>query len=288
MPNRVRDLEQLQELDSDERQRRRGTLAMAALAILLLAFAIGMVVGKAVDSAPPERDPLDQLDRVAEANRKQAEAHAQPSAAKPGAEKPLVEAADLTFERRLTEVEERPEVIAALAAAEREAERMAVHTGAATRGAPEKREAAALGEFDSDEAAIEAAVLAKPGAVPASMAASASNQKLLRAKQHDKLIAQALPRTSGATAARGSDGEFTLQIISYPTQSAAESFASALRARGHEAFVTGVEVEGRGRYYRVRVGPFKTRQLAEEYRRAFEARERMNTLVVQRDEADEG
>src|SRR5688572_8432830 len=48
MPNRVRDLEQLEEQDSDERQRKRGTLAMAALAILLLAFAIGMVVGKAV------------------------------------------------------------------------------------------------------------------------------------------------------------------------------------------------------------------------------------------------
>jgi hypothetical protein len=143
MENRVRDLEQLQEQDSD--RRKRGSLAMAALAILALAFAIGLVVGKAALPATPERDPLDQLDRVAEAARREAAAAAPPSAAKAGAGEPekapvakpgasqRVETSQLTFERSLTEVEERPEVLAALEAAGREEERIAIHT-AAPRG----------------------------------------------------------------------------------------------------------------------------------------------------------
>lgn len=294
MENRVRDLEQLQEHDSD--RRKRGSLAMAAFAILALAFAIGLVVGKAALPSAPERDPLDQLDRVAEATRREAATSPQPEAAKPAAASdkaaakpaqpsiaPAVEAAQLSFERSLTEEEERPEVLAALEAAGREEERIAIHNTAAAPHArtPEDRDDYELG-LDPDE---EIAPLsdAKPAIVPAGMAAYGASQKLEKSKSHDKLIAAALPRSpAGRSAARGSEGEFTLQVISYDSQAAAEAFASALRARGHEAFVTSGEVEGRGRYYRVRVGPFKTKQSADEYRRAFEQRERMNTIVIKR------
>jgi DedD protein len=293
MEHRVRDLDQLQEQDTD--RRKRGSLAMAALAILALAFAIGLVVGKAALPATPERDPLDQLDRVLEAARREAAAAAPPSAAnndetaveaaksKSSSAQPAVEAAQLTFERRLTEVEERPEVLAALEAAGREEERMAaIHTAAPTARAPEDRRGYELGGLDADE---EAAPLGTPRVVPAGVAAYAAGQKLEKSKAHDKLIAAALPRPSGRAAARGSDGEFTLQVISYDSSAAAEAFASALRARGHEAFVTTGEIEGRGRVYRVRVGPFKTMGEAAEYRRAFEERERMNTIVVRRQPA---
>jgi DedD protein len=297
MQNRVRDLEQLQEHDSD--RRKRGSLAMAALAILSLAFAIGLVVGKAALPGTPERDPLDQLDRVAEAARREAAAAAPPSAAKPGveAEKPAakagsaqrtVEATQLTFERSLTEVEERPEVLAALEAAGREEERIAIHTAAPTARAPEDRGDYDIGGLDADE---EPAPLgsSKPRAVPAGVAAYGASQKLEKSKSHDKLIAAALPGgSSGRAAARGSDGEFTLQVISYESQSTAEAFASALRARGHEAFVQAGDIDGRGRFYRVRVGPFKTKEQAEEYRRAFEQRERMNTIVVKRQPTTKG
>lgn len=298
MENRVRDLEQLQEQDSD--RRKRGSLAMAAFAILSLAFAIGLVVGKAALPATPERDPLDQLDRVAEAARREAAAAAPPSAAKPGAaeaekapaSKPgsaqhRVEATQLTFERSLTEVEERPEVLAALEAAGREEERIAIHTAVPTARAPEDREYD-VGALDLDEGPAPLGN-SKPQAVPAGVAAYGASQKLQKSRSHDKLIAAALPGgSSGRAAARGSDGEFTLQVISYDSQATAEAFASALRARGHEAFVTIGDVEGRGRYYRVRVGPFKTKDQAEEYRRAFEQRERMNTIVVKRQPTTKG
>lgn len=319
MEHRVRDLDQLQEQDSDGRK--RGSLAMAALAILSLAFAIGLVVGKAALPATPERDPLDQLDRVADATRREAAPSAPPTAAdaklaeaklhdatgatdatdakdpkaKPSAEQPsqpaqpaqpAIEAAQLTFERSLTEVEERPEVLAALEAASREEERLAVHTAAPTARAPEDRNGYELTGLDSDD---EPATLGNAGvSAPASAAAYGASHKLEKSKSHDKLIAAAMARPSGRVAGRGSDGEFTLQVISYDSQAAADAFASALRARGHEAFVTTGDVEGRGRYYRVRVGPFKSREQAEEYRRAFELRERMNTIVVKKQPVTKG
>lgn len=291
MENRVRDLEQLQEQDPESRK--RGSLAMAALSILAIAFAIGLVVGKAAMPEAPERDPLDQLDRVAEATRREAATSPQPAAAKveaatdanseKKAQPPAaVEPSQLTFERSLTGVDERPEVIAALEAAGREEERMAIHTAAPTARAPEEHADYDIGGLEADEEPVPLGNNGAPPVVPAGLTAGLG-QKLEKAKAHDRLIAAALPKGSnGKPAARGSEGEFTLQVISYDSQPAAEAFASALRARGHEAFVTIGEVEGRGRYYRVRVGPFKTKASADEYRRAFEQRERMNTIVVKR------
>lgn len=265
MGSRVRDLEQLQEDDDVERRRKRGTLALAAFAILALAFAIGIVVGKAVLPAAPERDPFDQLDRVAEASRAEQTAPVPvppPTAAVPVvAAKPADDTPELTFERALTSGEERPEVLAALAEASREEERMAVHTAAPAARAP----GGALPEPDDDLEGdeIRPALLAKP------------------ARQRDKAITSPV-REPVAQVPHASEGEFTLQVVSYDSRATAEAFASALRARGHAAFVTTGDVEGRGRYYRVRLGPFPTRQRAEEYRRDFEQRERMNTIVVKK------
>jgi len=81
-------------------------------------------------------------------------------------------------------------------------------------------------------------------------------------------------------APRGHEGEFTLQVISYDRPEPSRAFAEGLRAKGHPAFVVTAEVPSRGRYYRVRVGPFKSRAEAETYRRKFEDQEHMNTFVV--------
>jgi cell division septation protein DedD len=85
----------------------------------------------------------------------------------------------------------------------------------------------------------------------------------------------------------GSDGGFLLHVISYDTRAPAEALVSSLRDKGHEAFVAAGEVDGRGRYYRVRIGPFPSKPAAEAYRRDFAAHERMNTIVVRRDETQD-
>ncbi|MGB5372186.1 MAG: SPOR domain-containing protein, partial [Polyangiales bacterium] len=57
-------------------------------------------------------------------------------------------------------------------------------------------------------------------------------------------------------------------------------FTSALRKRGHAAYVTTGTVEGRGTHWRVRIGPFESRQQAQDYRTTFEREEGMNTFIV--------
>jgi DedD protein len=90
---------------------------------------------------------------------------------------------------------------------------------------------------------------------------------------------QAARETGGETSSAGSPGGFQLQVSSFKTQGEADTFAAALRRRGHKAYVEPAQVKGRGLWYRVRVGPFKYRHSAVIYRQDFEAKERMVTFI---------
>jgi cell division septation protein DedD len=117
--------------------------------------------------------------------------------------------------------------------------------------------------------------------LPASRIISADHARLTQLAKRDPLVASALPKQASVDLGpAGSEGAFTLQVVSYETRDQAESFANALRSRSHKAFVTQAEVPGRGRFFRVRVGPFTTRKEAEDYRSRFEDDEHMHTIVV--------
>jgi cell division septation protein DedD len=81
-------------------------------------------------------------------------------------------------------------------------------------------------------------------------------------------------------APEGTPGGYQLQVSSFQTDEEAKGFASALRRRGHRAYVQEANVRGRGVWYRVRIGPFKYRRSADIYRQDFEAKERLVTFVV--------
>ena len=95
----------------------------------------------------------------------------------------------------------------------------------------------------------------------------------------DPLVAAAVPGNT-ISAPAGHEGRYTLQVISYRDPREAQVFASALRKRGHAAYVTTGAVEDRGTHWRVRIGPFETRQQAQDYRTTFEREEGMNTFIV--------
>ena len=84
----------------------------------------------------------------------------------------------------------------------------------------------------------------------------------------------------GEMAPAGMAGGYQLQVSSFKTQTEADAFASALRRRGHKAYVESAQVKGRGLWFRVKVGPFKYRHAAVIYRQEFEAKERMVTFIV--------
>jgi DedD protein len=302
MEHRMRDLDQLEEHDPEERSSRTGIIVMMAGAV---ALGLGLAVFTALNQAKgshgvPEADPLDQLDRVAGAVARGAgskgDNQVQAVQAEPKAE-PAVDATKLTFERSLSENEERPEVLAALEAAAREEETLAA-AHAEAKNTPDKLpvvdDVAPLPAAALLEKAARDAEDAEPGAtprreerirvsLPAGLVASSASGKLAMAARHDKLVAASLPKRSTLPRAHvGAEGEYTLQVISFDSAGPAQEFADGLRAKGYEAFVTMGDIDGRGRYYRVRIGPFSTKPQAEAVRHTFETIERMNVIVVKR------
>ncbi len=81
-------------------------------------------------------------------------------------------------------------------------------------------------------------------------------------------------------ASAGKPGGYQLQVSSLQSQSDALSLADSLRRRGHRAHVQSVIVKGKGRWHRVRVGPFASRRSAISYQREFEQTERMSTFIA--------
>jgi cell division septation protein DedD len=277
MDNRVRDLDQIQEDDGDDRGRRLGTILLATAAVVGLTFAIGVVVGRAAEPAPAATDdPLARLEGAAIAQAKGVEAVALPK----------VEAADLSFPNTLSEQEERPEVLAALQAAAAEEAALAAPSkpaapisAAVAAPSPSLEDESPAPADDGPQAPVATGEIVAN--IPAAVAAGAGARSLPKAALHDPLVAAALrddaPKQS---APRGYEGEYTLQVISYDRPEPSHAFAEGLRAKGHSAFVTSADIPERGRYYRVRIGPFKSREQADTYRSKFEDEEHMNTFVV--------
>lgn len=80
---------------------------------------------------------------------------------------------------------------------------------------------------------------------------------------------------------QGHAGGYQLQTSSFRKEADAAAFATALRQRGHRAYVEPAQVSGRGTFYRVRIGPFKTQKEAASYRSEFENREHLVPYLVE-------
>jgi cell division septation protein DedD len=166
---------------------------------------------------------------------------------------PDIDPQSLSFPTALVS-DARPEVSAALAAAAAELE----HLDPLTNPPPRPDIAAGL---------------------PAAVTAGPDGEVVGRAAAHDPLVAATVAEKKPSALA-GREGRYTLQIVSYGDPEEARIFASALRKRGHAAYVTAGTVEGRGTHWRVRIGPFETREEAQSYRNTFEREEGMNTFVL--------
>lgn len=276
MDSALRDLDQIRESETASSGRKLGLVVLATLAVVGLVFALGMLAGGGEQTGDADVDPLARLDRAA---------GLAPSA--PAKAAPVdVERESLTFQQTLEDEDSRPEVEAALAAARAEAQHPDPIDGVAVAPlapSPAPGDVAALAasplppDFAHGGGARPSAILAA-ATLPASIAGGAARVALPR---------QPFPTTPGRPVApAGREGAYTLQVISYDESDEARAFAAALRARGHQAFVVDADVEGRGHFWRVRIGPFNNMAEADEYRRRFEADERMNTIVVRRDASE--
>ena len=245
MDTAMRDLDRIEERSSEEG---RGVLALSGIGLVV---AIGVVVA-AVAALPDgeqssREDPLQML-----AMTEGIEDHAELEEPSP---EPQLDPETLSFPTTLV-TETRPEVAAAMAAAAAEL----AHLDPLTSPPPRSDIAAGL---------------------PAAVTAGPDRKVVEMAAIRDPLVA-ATVRENTISAPAGHEGRYTLQVISYRDANAAQVFASALRKRGHAAYVTTGTVEGRGTHWRVRIGPFESRQAAQGYRTTFEQEEGMNTFIVRK------
>jgi cell division septation protein DedD len=245
MDTAMRDLERIKERPSDEG---RGVLVLSGVG-LVAALAIVIAVVAALPDTAESRveDPLQMLAIAEEAERAE-----EATVEEQREEDPDIDPETLSFPATLTDT--RPEVAAAVAAATAELE----HLDPVTRRRPPSDIAAGL---------------------PAAVTAGPDGEVVELAATHDPLVAATVPAHTKPAPA-GHEGRYTLQVISYRDAQEARIFANALRKRGHAAFVTSGDVEGRGLHWRVRIGPFETRQQAQSYRTTFEREEGMNTFIV--------
>jgi DedD protein len=255
MDSAMRDLDQLRERGDEHRGSRLGLLIVAAVLSLAALVAIVSLMGPSQPVEPAAIDPLTELALSAPAAPAQADAE------------PALRPESLSFPSTLVE--------RSAPRSKLEADEEAL-LEATVRAAAEEHAA-----LSGDVPPLPPLSAKSSAELPAGRIVTSDNLRLSRLAKHDPLVASSLPkRATTGLAPQGEEGAFTLQVVSYEAREPAESFAATLRARGHTAFVTQADVPGRGRFFRVRVGPFTTRREAEAYQRRFENDEHMHSLVV--------
>lgn len=264
----MRNMERLEEL-THRPPRQLGVWLVAGVTALVVFAAIAGSLGD--ETASAEKDPLDTFGRAAQLAGLAPRVEGEPQPA------PDVDRTSLVFPEVLTGAvlpptsdfgaDSRPEVESAIAAASAELEHPdPLFEPSSLRQKPLSENSLRQGDVPTPASAI--------------ITETPRTQKLALTAQIGTPTSASRAQTQQAGA--GHDGLYTLQIVSYQSSAEANAFADELRARGHASFVMRADIDGRGTFYRVRVGPFESKHEAEQYRADFESREQMNTFVVKR------
>jgi DedD protein len=249
----VRNLDEIQEDEPGGRPTRLGALVLASLGGACIVFAAVALLRAPPRVKPTIEDPLGDL-----------VARAHPAGVKPN-ERPSI-GHDVTFPQLLSDTKNPTTALEAVrhapgasAPAPEDDPRFQLPDGAPTAPPPAADRLPVV--------PLPAQVVLEPGGVPV------ANDTLTAMARH-------VAREEGTEVAAGGPGGHQLQVSSFKERPDAESFAAALRRRGHRAYVEPAYVKGRGLWHRVRIGPFKYKNSAVIYRQEFEAKERMVTFIV--------
>lgn len=251
----VKNLEQIQETDHVTRMPRTVSLALVGLGIGCVVFAAIALTGRKTQGDGKKTDPLAELiDRSRTGVQ--------------GASRSEISPKDVTFPAMLSDNASPTTALAAL------------------RG--QQSNANALAAQQAQQAADN--TLAPPPATDRLPVVPLPAREVLEAtpivtRPRDALTRAAVDQEAAADgnatlAPSGGAGGYQLQVSSFRTQGEGDSFANQLRARGHKAYVQEAHVQGRGTWYRVRVGPFTSQREAASYRTLFERREHVVPFIV--------
>ncbi len=77
-----------------------------------------------------------------------------------------------------------------------------------------------------------------------------------------------------------SNAQYSIQVGSYPSMDEANSKISDWRSRGYPAFMMIADIPDRGRWYRVRIGGFASKEDAQKYMDRFRSSENTEAIIV--------
>lgn len=69
------------------------------------------------------------------------------------------------------------------------------------------------------------------------------------------------------TAGPPPSGDYTVQVSAFQSVAEAKAFSASLERKGFQPFVVSADVRGKGTWYRVRLGSFENKELAEQAKR---------------------
>lgn len=75
-------------------------------------------------------------------------------------------------------------------------------------------------------------------------------------------------------------GRFTLQLSSFQDKSEAEAFLSAMKSAGFQPYLTEADVTGKGTFYRVRLGSYRSLEAANDAKAEFEKAARKSAQIM--------
>ncbi len=88
------------------------------------------------------------------------------------------------------------------------------------------------------------------------------------------------PQTDQPVAAAPSNGNLTIQVASFNDQAQANERVNWLRSKGAEARAVKVEIPGKGTWYRVQIGGFKSREEAIGYANQLKSKNVLQDFIV--------
>ncbi|HEX4803243.1 MAG TPA: SPOR domain-containing protein [Myxococcaceae bacterium] len=126
------------------------------------------------------------------------------------------------------------------------------------------------------ESPAEPAKVASPEKPPSSAAAQTLVEELPREKLKKAIASVERPprEVSNPPVA------FTLQLSASQTREDADRFAAKLRAQGYQPYIVESDLKDRGRWYRVRMGKFFSKEAAAKFRDDFHRETKLDAFVT--------
>jgi cell division protein FtsN len=97
--------------------------------------------------------------------------------------------------------------------------------------------------------------------------------------EHDDKEAKA-EKSEKADKPEESKARFTLQLSSFQDKSEAQAFLETVRSAGFQATLTQAEVDGKGTFYRVRMGTYRSLEAANDAKSEFEKTAKKSASVM--------